>query len=284
MKIPANLKKRAVTSIILIATMLGILFGDDYLSPRGWPFLCSCVFILQAIALGELMSLLQPPKPNILITFCGLFCVYSWTWEFRHDFALEPPTKLLFSGYLVIALVILAIEICRYNEKEDNTRRVTNTLLALFYLGTASVFLLLIRFLPTHSTLALAATIFVPKIGDVGAYLTGSLIGKHKMTPTLSPKKTWEGFAGGMLISILVAIAFNFIGPEPLFKNGVPEAIAFGFTVGLAGVFGDLFASMIKRDAQVKDASQSIPGFGGVLDVVDSVLFAAPVAYLFFVW
>jgi phosphatidate cytidylyltransferase len=133
-------------------------------------------------------------------------------------------------------------------------------------------------------TLAIAATIFVPKLGDIGAYLIGSLFGKHLMTPTLSPKKTWEGFFGGLAVSILTAVAFNFIGPEPLFRHGIPEAIGFGVAVGLAGVFGDLFASMIKRDAQVKDASQSIPGFGGVLDVVDSVLFAAPVAYLFFVW
>jgi phosphatidate cytidylyltransferase len=100
------------------------------------------------------------------------------------------------------------------------------------------------------------------------------------MTPILSPKKTWEGAAGGLLASVLVAVGLSFAGP--LFRHGVGEAVAFGAVVCVAGVLGDLAESLVKRDCEAKDAANSIPGFGGLLDVIDSVLFAAPVAYLWF--
>ena len=97
------------------------------------------------------------------------------------------------------------------------------------------------------------------------------------MTPLLSPKKTWEGFTGGMLASVLAAVALNRLGP--VLRGGDLAAVGFGLTVGGAGVLGDLAESLIKRDGRQKDASTTVPGFGGVLDVIDSVVFAAPVAY-----
>src|SRR5262249_42312432 len=131
---------------------------------------------------------------------------------------------------------------------------------------------------PYHSGLILALTIFVPKAGDIGAFFTGTFLGKHKMTPTLSPKKTWEGFAGGLVASVLAAVGLGQI--LPVFRHGMLGAAAVGVVV--AGVLGDLAESLIKRDCQTKDAAKSIPGFGGLLDVIDSVLFAAPVAYVWF--
>jgi phosphatidate cytidylyltransferase len=97
----------------------------------------------------------------------------------------------------------------------------------------------------------------------------------------LSPKKTWEGFTGGMIGGSLIAVGIGQVWPV---FSGLAEAVAFGVVVGLAGVFGDLAESLVKRECQTKDASKSIPGFGGLLDVVDSVLFAAPVAFLWFSW
>jgi phosphatidate cytidylyltransferase len=96
------------------------------------------------------------------------------------------------------------------------------------------------------------------------------------MTPLLSPKKTWEGAAGGLLASIAAAIAINRLGPA--LNYGLME-IAFGISVGLAALLGDLAESLIKRDSGQKDASQVVPGFGGILDIVDSVIFSAPVSY-----
>jgi phosphatidate cytidylyltransferase len=126
--------------------------------------------------------------------------------------------------------------------------------------------------------MALALAAFVPKCCDIGAYSMGRLFGRHKMTPILSPKKTWEGAAGGLAAAVLVTMAMDRFGPALLHRNPALE-IAFGLTVGLAGMLGDLAESLLKRDCARKDASSAVPGFGGVLDVVDAVIFAAPVAY-----
>jgi phosphatidate cytidylyltransferase len=104
------------------------------------------------------------------------------------------------------------------------------------------------------------------------------------MAPVLSPKKTWEGLAGGLALSALVAVVINRLLPAPVVRGGEVGAAAFGVAVGGAGVLGDLAESFVKRDCRQKDASQVVPGFGGVLDVIDSVLFAAPVAYAWLTW
>lgn len=150
------------------------------------------------------------------------------------------------------------------------------------YLGLLPSFFAQLRWLegpgePNRGTLALALAIFVPKMGDTGAYFTGRLLGRHRMAPVLSPKKTWEGAAGGLATAVLAAIGIDSLGP--VLRGGIGAAIGFGITVGLAGLLGDLAESLIKRDCRRKDASQAMPGFGGVLDVVDSIVFAAPVAY-----
>ena len=111
---------------------------------------------------------------------------------------------------------------------------------------------------------------------DVSSPATGRLIGKHPMAPVLSPKKTWEGAAGGMAAAVAAAIGINRFGP---ILSGIAAEVGFGITVGFAAMLGDLAESLIKRDCGRKDASQVVPGFGGVLDILDSILFAAPVAY-----
>jgi phosphatidate cytidylyltransferase len=99
------------------------------------------------------------------------------------------------------------------------------------------------------------------------------------MTPVLSPKKTWEGAAGGLLAAVLVTVALDRLGPEPLLRQRWWAEAGFGLSVGGAGMLGDLAESLVKRDCRQKDASQAVQGFGGILDVIDAVLLAAPVAY-----
>jgi len=150
---------------------------------------------------------------------------------------------------------------------------------AMAYAGVLSAFFVQLRFWTDHDrgAAALGALIAVTKGGDIGAYFTGRFLGRHPMTPTLSPKKTWEGFAGGVVTSIGAAVGVSFVRAD-LFGS-IVEAVLFGVVLGVTGVLGDLAESLIKRDCGVKDASQVVPGFGGILDVVDSVLFAAPVAF-----
>lgn len=188
----------------------------------------------------------------------------------------------VFVGVLIVAFLF---EMRRYTgEPGTAVPRLALTMLAVAYLGLLPCFFVMIRFLPeapVTTAVMLALVIFVPKCNDIGAFFTGTFLGRHKMTPTLSPKKTWEGFAGGMLAGAAAAAGLSFAAPV---FGSVVEAVAFGLAVGLAGVLGDLAESLVKRDCGTKDASKSIPGFGGVLDVTDSVLFAAPVAYLWFSW
>ena len=138
------------------------------------------------------------------------------------------------------------------------------------------LFILGIRIL--HGPWVLLAFIFTVKGSDIGAYTFGRLFGKHKLCPTISPGKTWEGLAGAMLFGLGVSLGFSlFCGiMSPLW------AVVFGAVFGVLGQLGDLAESMIKRDAASKDSSSSIPGFGGILDVIDSPLATAPIAFLFF--
>jgi phosphatidate cytidylyltransferase len=114
---------------------------------------------------------------------------------------------------------------------------------------------------------------------DVAAYYVGSNFGKHRMAPRLSPKKSWEGAAGGLLASVGVAVLANF-----WFFQRLPlgHAIAIGLILGVVAILGDLSESLVKRAAGVKDSSSLIPGHGGLLDRVDSLLFAGPVLYYYY--
>jgi phosphatidate cytidylyltransferase len=146
-------------------------------------------------------------------------------------------------------------------------------------------FLAQVRWLGPSSTdgmMALVLAIFVPKSCDIGAYATGRMLGRHPMTPVLSPKKTWEGAAGGLVLAVAVAVALDRLSPSTMLHHDLAIEIGFGVSMGIAGMLGDLAESLIKRDCLQKDASQVVPGFGGVLDVVDALLFAGPVAYLWF--
>ena len=117
------------------------------------------------------------------------------------------------------------------------------------------------------------------KFTDIGAYFGGRAFGRHKLIPWLSPGKTWEGLFFGLLTAGLVGALSRAAG----FRN-VPwwKGFIFGVIIGGIGQLGDLLESLMKRDAEVKDSGQLVPGFGGILDIIDSPLLAAPFAYLLF--
>jgi phosphatidate cytidylyltransferase len=169
-----------------------------------------------------------------------------------------------------------------------SVERMALTWFIIAYVGLLPCFFAQIRWLPDVRTgdwsgsIRLALAAFVPKCCDIGAYFTGKLIGRHPMTPILSPKKTVEGGIGGIVTAILATIGIDRIAGSVLGESLVWE-IGFGLTVGIAGMIGDLAESLIKRDCQTKDASAVMPGFGGVLDVVDAIIYSAPVSYLWFV-
>lgn len=120
----------------------------------------------------------------------------------------------------------------------------------------------------------------VTKMTDTGAYFTGKQFGQTPMAPTLSPKKTWEGAVGGLLSSMLTSVAFHMV---PSLHLTLTESLLMGCAISIIAQTGDLAESLIKRDAGVKHSSQ-LPGLGGMLDVVDSTIFTAPLVYFFMAW
>ncbi|MCC5831043.1 MAG: phosphatidate cytidylyltransferase [Phycisphaeraceae bacterium] len=167
------------------------------------------------------------------------------------------------------------------------------TMLAFLYLGIMPGFLIGIR--RWHSAWVIAGILLTIKSCDIGAYFTGRLIGRRKLIPWLSPGKTWEGLFGGLILSGLTAGLLVWLNNRyeiaqiMLTVDGQRQSIAHhynpylamlgGVLLGAVGQLGDLTASLFKRDAGFKDSGRSIPGFGGVLDVIDSPIVAAPVAY-----
>lgn len=288
------IRTRVVVGILLALGAGGVLVGDTLLAQRGFAwFPCLFVFLMLAgvLASCELLRLFPPIfRPSQVIVVCGvlLLLVANWYPAIRLQLTsgLVSPWAMPVWVFAGVTIAAFLLEMHQYGgEPGAVVLRIALTLFTAAYLGLLPFFFIQVRWLSSDayvSAVMLALVIFVPKCNDIGAFFTGTFLGKHKMTPLLSPKKTWEGFAGGMLSGAGIAVVGMLFAP--VFNHGILEAIAFGLVVGLAGVLGDLAESLIKRDCQTKDASKSIPGFGGVLDVIDSVLFAAPVAYLWFSW
>jgi len=177
-------------------------------------------------------------------------------------------------GVLVMSLVFHS----RRKTVEGVVASAGGTLLSFVYLGLMAGFILAIR--REHSIWVLAWVLLVTKSCDIGAYFVGRKWGRHKLILWLSPGKTWEGLAGGVAVSALLGVAGLWL--LRMVESGLPPvwtgAVA-GMLFGLTGQLGDLIESLFKRDAGLKDASSVLPGFGGVLDVLDSPLMVAPVAF-----
>ncbi|HEY2799374.1 MAG TPA: CDP-archaeol synthase [Chthoniobacterales bacterium] len=123
--------------------------------------------------------------------------------------------------------------------------------------------------------------IAITKFSDMGAYLTGSMIGRHPLIPHISPKKTWEGFVGALFFSLLASVGLFELMPGHFSVLTLTHAVVLGLLLGFAAVIGDLAESIIKRSTGVKDSGNMLPGIGGALDLVDSLLFTAPLLFFY---
>lgn len=196
--------------------------------------------------------------------------------------AMSPTSH---SSWLVTWLVVTLFGTCALVAARQRTEHAVSdisvTVLMVLYLGVLPTYLLRLRL--EGSVWLLLYFIATVKCCDIGAYFTGRMLGRHKLIEWLSPKKTIEGLLGGVLFSILVSIALSqWVGVrlgEGL-RLEIPMSLAalFGLLMAVVGQAGDLLESLFKRDARVKDSASVIPGFGGVLDIVDSLLPTAPIA------
>lgn len=180
-------------------------------------------------------------------------------------------------GILLLSLAFYS----RHKSVEGAVAAAGGTLLSFVYLGLMGGFLLAIR--RDHSAWLLLWVLLTTKACDIGAFFTGKAIGRHKLILWLSPGKTWEGLVGGVVFAALIGGIGRWCleewagvpGGDPWIIKGVLAGAVFG----LVGQTGDLIASLFKRDAGIKDSSRLVPGYGGILDIIDSPLLVAPVAY-----
>jgi len=287
------LKTRLIVGSILAVLAVGMLLLDEGFAPW-FPFVFATFAGLSIAGCIELSQLLPPARrPPTVLCIAGILLLYILAWApviatSRHHDQLSIRTDAatwILSGFAAVVLAAFLVEMARFQTPGGSVERIALTIWIIAYLGLLPTFLIQLRTnLPNvaadelrRGTIALALAIFVPKGCDIGAYFTGRAFGRHRMTPVLSPKKTWEGAFGGIILAVVVAFSLNQI--LPVIPGGIIGVIAFGISVGVAGMLGDLAESLIKRDCERKDASQAVPGFGGILDVADAVIFAAPVSY-----
>ena len=201
--------------------------------------------------------------------------LFATTWYWPQLIEIEAASYLLFLSAFTL-LGLLLYQYTRYGTLAVLANCGANYF-SVIYLGLFSAFVSAVRI--DFGPWALLMFVFVVKSADIGAYTIGRLLGKHKFSPQISPGKTWEGMAGAVATAVIVAVSFA-VSCDIM---SLPAAVFFGCCFAFIGQFGDLVESMLKRDAEQKDSANTVPGFGGILDVIDSPLIAAPFAYLFFV-
>ncbi|MBI4230975.1 MAG: phosphatidate cytidylyltransferase [Planctomycetes bacterium] len=260
------LRQRLIVGTLLIAAVGGIVIVDLRTGRRTGTTVA--VSLLTAASLFEMEGLLLRlgwRGMRVLLPLCGVFLVA--------DVPLYLPGRPVYTIPLIVALGSLL---------RPESDRLRNALMAagtLLYIAVPMQCLVRLAEGPGIQGFApLLLAIAICKMGDTAAYFTGTTIGRHPLAPTISPKKTVEGAVGGLAGSIAVSVAAHAMLLPGILT--LPRQILFGALVGAAGQVGDLVESWIKRRAGVKDSGGTLLAMGGILDLVDSLLFAAPAAYL----
>jgi len=190
---------------------------------------------------------------------------------------------IMMPAFLVLALLVSCIRVLGERDHTNRVETIAATIGGLVYVPFMLQFLVGILTFDADSNDNLALCLWVvavSKFCDVGALLTGLAIGKHKMAPEISPKKTWEGAAGGVLMSAGIGAGIAFLAASYLPEELTPPiAAGIGAVLAVVTIISDLIESVIKRRAGAKDSGRLIPGIGGALDLCDSLILTAPVAY-----
>ena len=249
--------------------------ADDW--AVGGTILCVLVGLLIIPAQLELAGLAAAKDLNIFVPVsitASILFASSWYWP--QLIGILPGVYLSFLSAFTLLALLLYQYIC-YGSLAVLANCGANYF-SILYLGLLGGFCVAVRV--EFGPWPLLMFVFVVKSADIGAYAIGKLFGRHKFSPKLSPEKSWEGMAGAVAAAIAVAVFFAVSCDIMVW----PVAVIFGLCFAFIGQIGDLVESMIKRDAGQKDSARrrQVPGFGGILDIVDSPLVAAPFAYLFF--
>lgn len=183
-----------------------------------------------------------------------------------------------------LILFVLGLCVRQFVSRANTTglASISATLFGLMYVPWLLDFIQKINFFPNvKGQYYLLYFVLITKFSDTGAYLVGSLIGRHKMIPRISPGKTWEGFGGAIVVSTGASLAFAYFAREKMPALTALHAVILGIVLSCTAVIGDLIESLFKREAGLKDSGKFFPGIGGMLDLLDSILFNAPIMYLY---
>lgn len=281
---------RLLLGAAFIAGLTALCWADYHAQTPGiWLF--PLALALSALASSEMLWLFSSRnlRPQAAPIYVGNALIVSANWASAWT---SGGAELGAFGWPLIALALSMLwlfvgEMRRYTAPGAVTEQLAAGSLALVYVGVLLSFVVQLRLFGggAWGMPALLSLVVVVKMCDTGAYTVGRLFGRHKMSPLLSPGKTIEGLLGGLAFACFGAwVCFQWLFPQLAGGASRPSSdwgwLAFGLLVGLAGVIGDLAESLLKRDLGQKNSSSWMPGFGGVLDVLDSILLAAPVAYL----
>ena len=289
---------RLLMSAILIPTLFG-LFYVDHLWGQAAPVLALLAVLLSvrsAWELGELFAArgFQLHSRSHMLGSCAT-AIAAWipAWCWVKPVLTVAPFASLGPIALTLAFCLLLLfiqEAIAFHAPGKTFESLGASLLIIAYSGFLLGITAQLRWVAGSEAgyLVLGSLLIAAKTCDIGAYTFGRLFGKTKMAPLLSPGKTWAGAVGGVATSTVATWAWLSVVP-PLFNvawqpSPTWAACLFGAVVGLTGMIGDLCESLLKRDAGKKDSAALFPGFGGLLDLLDSVLYAGPVAYALWVW
>lgn len=267
-----------------------------FMSRWSWAFL-GLIGVLTIIATVEYFRMLRAAKVSCFPRFgMGVAMAYCGAlhWFFLHGIPAHPDLEA-FAIFIVLAgsfSLQLRYPICSV----QSLLAVAANVLGFIYIAVLFNFAARLLFIIPGGNEAVGIIgepgaflllwlLAVTKFTDMGAYITGSMIGRHKMIPHVSPGKTWEGFGGALLFSQLAGIGLYFAFPAELAVFGhIGHVIALSFILALLAVVGDLAESIVKRALDAKDSGSMLPGIGGSLDLIDSICFTAPAMYFYLEW
>ena len=260
-----NLTVRTLSGIVYIGVIIGaILWGVYGVAILASVFTVFGIYELEKMPRDD--NAIQWPK------YLPFDCIaaLSIIWGVSH-------ISLYFLLGFALVFIFLRIVAQIFFKETRGFYAIAISCLSLIYIALPMAGFVILEIEFEYFPWVLVAIVSLIWINDTGAFLIGSLFGRHRLYEALSPKKSWEGFFGGMVFSIGAAIGYHFIfkGATP-FPMSLLLWIFIGFIVTVASTIGDLFESMLKRNVGVKDSGKLIPGHGGILDRVDSLLFVVP--------
>lgn len=280
--------RRLGSTIVLWAVILAAIFsGNKLLSDYAF---IALMILLAAVGLIEFYGLVDK-RGLVSFKICGVLGgVLLMIGTFLHCEGrlgmYQDPARA--NDFETTFLILFVLGLCvRQFVSRSNTAgilAISTTLFGLMYVPWLLNFIQKINFFPgigENGKYYVLFFIVVTKFSDTGAYAVGSLIGKHKMIPRISPAKTWEGFGGAIVVSTVASLVFTHFLGDKMFGMKPLHAVVLGVLLSSTAVIGDLIESLFKREAGVKDSGSFFPGIGGILDLLDSLLFNAPIMYLY---